>query len=93
MLIPHPDNICFHHQSGWDTAFIKRTENTFSKQFLCVSDLVCVITGAVNSEIGTILLMDYAYGGSACLKLNGDSIYKVIKYCFKDLECIFWVGD
>jgi hypothetical protein len=93
VLIPHPDDIRFHHQSSWDAAFVKKTENAFSKQFLRIGDSVCVISGAVNSEIGMILSIDYAYGGSAHLELNVDGARRLIEHRLEDLERIFWVGD
>jgi transcription antitermination factor NusG len=93
VLISHPDNIRFHHQYSWDAAFVKKMENAFPKQFLRVGDSVRIISGVVNSEIGMILLMDYAYGESARLELNVNDIHRVTEHHLEDLECIFWVGD
>ncbi|KAG1742174.1 hypothetical protein EDB19DRAFT_1907640 [Suillus lakei] len=81
VLIPHPDNIRLHHQSGWNAAFVRKMEKAFSKQFLCKGDSVHIISGAVGSEIGTVLSTDYVFGSSVHLELNINGKH------------VFWVGN
>jgi hypothetical protein len=70
--VPHPDDLCLHLQSGWDTPFVKQAEIAFSKQFLCPSDSVRFAKGDSTVLIYTVLTMDHAHGGSVRLEFNMD---------------------
>jgi len=69
---PHANNIRLHLQSGFDTPFVKKSIVAFSKQFLRVGEVVRIVTGAVPSEIGTVMSIDHGFGGSARVEFSLD---------------------
>ncbi|KAG2091351.1 uncharacterized protein F5147DRAFT_657956 [Suillus discolor] len=90
---PHADDIRLHLQSGFDTPFIKKSIVAFSKQFLHVGDAVRIITGAVPSEIGTVVSINHGFGGSACIKSTLDGHREELEARLEDVERVFWVRD
>ncbi|KAG2112352.1 uncharacterized protein F5147DRAFT_771418 [Suillus discolor] len=92
VVVPHPDDIWLHLQSGWDTHFVKNTELAFSMQFLREGDAARVLTGEVHSEISEVISMDHVFG-SMWLKINTNGLQREIDLRVWDVERVFWVGD
>ncbi|KAG1717905.1 hypothetical protein EDB19DRAFT_1921686 [Suillus lakei] len=90
---PHADDVRLHLQSGFDTPFVKKSIVAFSMQFLRVGDAARIIAGAVQSEIGTVMSIDHAFGGSARIELTFDGHRKELEARLEDMERVFWVGD
>jgi hypothetical protein len=76
---PHADDVRLHLQSGFDTPFVKKSIVAFSMQFLRVGDVARIIAGAVQSEIGTVMSIDHAFGGSARIELTFDGHRKELE--------------
>ncbi|KAG1899890.1 uncharacterized protein F5891DRAFT_980831 [Suillus fuscotomentosus] len=92
VVVPHPDDIRLHLQSGWDTHFVKNTELAFSMQFLREGDAARVLTGEVHSEIGEVISMDHVFG-SVRLKIDTNGLQREIDLRVRDVERVFWIGD
>ncbi|KAG1858316.1 hypothetical protein C8R48DRAFT_775264 [Suillus tomentosus] len=92
VVVPHPDDIQLHLQSGWDTHFVKNTELAFSMQFLREGDAARVLTGEVRSEIGEVISMDHVFG-SVRLKIDTNGLQREIDLRVWDVERVFWIGD
>ncbi|KAG2139300.1 hypothetical protein DEU56DRAFT_912143 [Suillus clintonianus] len=90
---PHADDVRLHLQSGFDTPFVKKSIVAFSMQFLRVGDAARIIAGAARSEIGTVVSIDHAFGGSARIELTFDGHRTELEARHEDMERVFWVGD
>lgn len=62
-------------------------------QFLRAGDAVRIITGPVPSEIGTVVLIEHGFGGSARIELTLNGDRKELEARLEDVERVFWVGD
>lgn len=93
VCIPHPDDLHFHLQSGWDTPFVKQTEIAFSKEFLRSSDSVRLTEEDSNIQIYMVLTTNHANGGSVKLEFKMDGGHKEIEARLVDVEQVFSVGD
>ncbi|KAG2031209.1 hypothetical protein BDR03DRAFT_1016296 [Suillus americanus] len=91
--VPHPDDLRLHLQSGWDTAFVKKAEITFSKQQLRIGECVQLHTPDLTGQICTILATDHVFGGSVKLAFHLDGRRKEIEATLKDVERVFNIGD
>ncbi|KAG1838512.1 hypothetical protein C8R48DRAFT_782380 [Suillus tomentosus] len=89
---PHADAIQLHLESGWDTAFLKKTIIEFSMQFLRAGDWARVTNGALRGELDTVISTDHACG-SVGLEIAFDGHPDEIKLRLQDVEHVFRVGD
>ncbi|KAG2048682.1 hypothetical protein BDR06DRAFT_1071144 [Suillus hirtellus] len=89
---PHADAIQLHLESGWDTAFLKKTIIEFSMQFLCMGDWARVTNGALHGELSRVILTDHACG-SVGLEIAFDGHPDEIELHLQDIERVFRVGD
>ncbi|KAG1793632.1 uncharacterized protein HD556DRAFT_1443418 [Suillus plorans] len=87
---PHPDEIRLHIQSGWDTPFVKITQQAFSMGFLRTGNAARVITGELGAEIGEVVLTDH---NSVRLEFNIDGHKTQWEVWLQDVDHVFRVGD
>ncbi|KAG1787212.1 uncharacterized protein HD556DRAFT_1312927 [Suillus plorans] len=89
---PHADTIQLHLESGWDTAFLKKTVVEFSMQLLRIGDWARITNGALHGALGRVISTDHACG-SVGLEIDSKGHPDKIEFRLQDIEYLFRIGN